>query len=75
MVVSIAPAVRVAIGEAYGLPPGSIGVGKIIAGLRRLGFDYVFGELHIGTLYYPDGNCARLRGGICLAQNCLQSAA
>ncbi len=52
MVVSIAPAVRVAIGEAYGLPPGSIGVGKIIAGLRLLGFDHVFGELRIRAVYH-----------------------
>jgi len=41
-VVQIAPAVRVALGEAFGLPPGTIITKKIYAALRRLGFDYVF---------------------------------
>jgi NADH-quinone oxidoreductase subunit G len=41
-VVQTAPAVRVALGEAFGLPPGSISTGKMVAALRRLGFDAVF---------------------------------
>lgn len=41
-VVQIAPAVRVAIGEAFGLPVGTITTGKIYAALRRLGFKAVF---------------------------------
>ncbi|MFP4376281.1 MAG: NADH-dependent [FeFe] hydrogenase, group A6 [Spirochaetales bacterium] len=41
-VVQIAPAVRVALGEAFGMEPGSIVTGKIYAALRRLGFDTVF---------------------------------
>ncbi|MFP4441858.1 MAG: NADH-dependent [FeFe] hydrogenase, group A6 [Spirochaetia bacterium] len=41
-VVQIAPAVRVAIGEAFGAEPGTIMTGKAYAGLRRLGFDAVF---------------------------------
>ncbi len=41
-VVQIAPAVRVAIGEAFGAEPGSIMTGKAYAGLRRLGFDAIF---------------------------------
>jgi len=41
-VVQIAPAVRVAIGEAFGLPPGSLMTGETYAGLRRLGFKAVF---------------------------------
>ena len=41
-VVQIAPAVRVAIGEAFGLEPGTITTGKVYAALRRLGFDAVF---------------------------------
>ena len=41
-VVQIAPAVRVAIGEAFGFAPGTITTGKIYAALRRLGFDAVF---------------------------------
>ncbi len=40
--VQIAPAVRVAIGEAFGLEPGTISTGKIYAALRRLGVDAVF---------------------------------
>ncbi len=41
-VVQIAPAVRVALGEAFGLEPGTILTGKIYTVLRRLGFDAVF---------------------------------
>ena len=41
-VVQIAPAVRVAIGEAFGLKPGTLTTGKIYAALRRLGFNAVF---------------------------------
>jgi len=41
-VVQIAPAVRVALGEAFGLPPGTELTGKIYTALRRLGFDAVF---------------------------------
>ena len=41
-VVQIAPAVRVAIGEAFGYEPGEITTGKTYAALRRLGFDVVF---------------------------------
>jgi NADH-quinone oxidoreductase subunit G len=42
MVAQTAPAVRVAIGEEAGLAPGSITTGQMVAGLKRLGFDYVF---------------------------------
>ncbi len=41
-VVQIAPSVRVAIGEAFGLAPGTNLTGKLYAVLRRLGFDAVF---------------------------------
>ncbi len=41
-VVQIAPAVRVAIGEAFGCPEGANLTGKIYAALRRLGFKAVF---------------------------------
>lgn len=40
--VQIAPAVRVALGEEFGMEPGAISTGKIYAALRRLGFDKVF---------------------------------
>ncbi len=42
VVVQTAPAVRVAIGEEFGLKPGEIVTGKLVKGLRLLGFDYVF---------------------------------
>lgn len=42
VVVQTAPAVRAALGEAFGLEPGTLVTGKMVAGLRRLGFDYVF---------------------------------
>jgi NADH-quinone oxidoreductase subunit G/NADP-reducing hydrogenase subunit HndD len=42
VVVQTAPAVRVALGEALGLETGTIVTGKMVAALRRLGFDRVF---------------------------------
>lgn len=42
VVVQTAPAVRVALGEEFGLPIGTIVTGKMVAGLKRLGFDRVF---------------------------------
>ncbi|MDR2763234.1 MAG: [FeFe] hydrogenase, group A [Planctomycetaceae bacterium] len=42
VVVQIAPAVRVAIGEAFGGTPGSIEIGRIVAALKAIGFDKVF---------------------------------
>ncbi len=41
-VVQIAPAVRVAIGEEFGIAPGKNTIGKIYTALRMLGFDTVF---------------------------------
>jgi iron-only hydrogenase group A len=41
-VAQIAPAVRVAIGEAFGYEPGELLTGKLYAALRRLGFKAVF---------------------------------
>ena len=40
--VQIAPAVRVALGQAFGLPAGENSMGKIVAALRRMGFDNIF---------------------------------
>lgn len=42
VVVQVAPAVRVAIGELFGLAPGTIVTGKLVSALKSLGFDYVF---------------------------------
>ena len=41
VIVQTAPAVRVALGELFGMKPGTRVTGKMIAALRRLGFDYV----------------------------------
>jgi len=42
VVVQIAPAVRVALGEEFGFEPGTLVTGKIYAALRRLGFAKIF---------------------------------
>jgi len=42
VVAQIAPAVRVAIGELFGMPPGESTRGQMVAALKRLGFDRVF---------------------------------
>lgn len=42
VVVQVAPAVRTALGEEFGMAPGTLVTGKMAAALRRLEFDYVF---------------------------------
>lgn len=42
VIVQTAPAVRAALGEEFGLEPGTLVTGKMVAALRQLGFDYVF---------------------------------
>ncbi len=42
VVAQIAPAVRVALGEAFGLPSGENSIGLIVAALKKIGFDSVF---------------------------------
>ncbi|NLB40818.1 MAG: 2Fe-2S iron-sulfur cluster binding domain-containing protein [Clostridiales bacterium] len=42
VVVQTAPAVRVALGEEFGMPIGTRVTGKMVAALRRLGFDRIF---------------------------------
>ena len=41
-VASIAPSVRAAIGEEFGLPAGTLCTGKLYTALRMLGFKYIF---------------------------------
>ncbi|TLN04011.1 NADH:ubiquinone oxidoreductase, partial [bacterium] len=41
-VVQTAPAVRAALGEEFGIEPGTSVTGKMAAALRRIGFDHVF---------------------------------
>lgn len=42
VIVQVAPAVRAAIGEEFGFEPGTILTGKVVSGLKRLGFDQIF---------------------------------
>ena len=42
VVVQTAPSVRAALGEEFGMPIGTNVEGKMVAALRRLGFDKVF---------------------------------
>jgi NADP-reducing hydrogenase subunit HndD len=42
VVVQTAPAIRAALGECFGLPPGTLVTGRMVTALRRLGFDAVF---------------------------------
>ena len=42
VIVQVAPAIRVAIGEMFGMEPGTISTGKIATALKRMGFDAVF---------------------------------
>ena len=42
VVVQTAPAVRAALGEEFGMKPGTLVTGKLVSALRELGFDYVF---------------------------------
>jgi len=42
VVAQIAPAVRVSVGESFGVPKGTNAMGKLVTALRRMGFDQVF---------------------------------
>jgi NADH-quinone oxidoreductase subunit G len=42
VVAQIAPAVRVALGEEFGMEPGTTATGQIVAALKLMGFDMVF---------------------------------
>lgn len=42
VIVQTAPAVRAALGEEFGMEPGTSVTGQMVSALRRLGFDYVF---------------------------------
>ena len=42
VVVQIAPAVRVAIGDKFGIPKGENSLGRLVAALRRMGFDEIY---------------------------------
>ena len=42
VVVQTAPAVRVALGEEFGMEAGTVVTGKMVTALKNIGFDYVF---------------------------------
>jgi len=42
VIVQTAPAVRAALGEEFGMEPGTLVTGKMVTALQRLGFDKVF---------------------------------
>lgn len=42
VVAQVAPAVRVAVGDSFGLPKGKSVMGKIVTALHRMGFDEVY---------------------------------
>ncbi|MCK9499040.1 MAG: [FeFe] hydrogenase, group A, partial [Bacteroidales bacterium] len=42
VIVQTAPAVRVALGEEFGMEPGTIVTGKMVSALRKIGFDKVY---------------------------------
>ena len=50
VVAQIAPAVRVAVSEAFGLPKGETSIGKIVAALHRMGFDQVYDTIYSADL-------------------------
>ena len=50
VVAQIAPSVRVAVAEEFGLPRGSNAIGKIVAALHRMGFDEVFDTIYSADL-------------------------
>ena len=42
VVAQIAPAVRVALGEEFGLPAGTMTLGKMVAAMRKMGIEQIF---------------------------------
>jgi NADP-reducing hydrogenase subunit HndD len=42
VLVQTAPAIRAALGECFGYPPGTLVTGKMVSALRQMGFDRVF---------------------------------
>jgi len=50
VVAQVAPAVRVALGEQFGLEPGAASSGQLVAALKRLGFDRVYDTSYAADL-------------------------
>ncbi|MFP4662044.1 MAG: NADH-dependent [FeFe] hydrogenase, group A6 [Halanaerobiales bacterium] len=57
VVVQTAPTIQATIGEEFGMEPGSVVTGKLVAALRRLGFDTVFStEFSADLTILEEGN-------------------
>jgi len=50
VIVQTAPAIRVALGEEFGYPVGTNVTGQMVAGLRRIGFNYVYDTVFAADL-------------------------
>ena len=50
VIAQLAPAVRVSLGEEFGLPPGEDGTGLLVAALKRIGFDRVYDTVFTADL-------------------------
>ncbi len=48
VIVQTAPSIRAALGEEFGLEPGTLVTGKMVAALRKCGFDKVF-DVNLGA--------------------------
>lgn len=48
LITQCAPSIRSSLGEEFGLPTGEIVTGKMVAALRRLGFDKIF-DINLGA--------------------------
>jgi len=60
VMVQVAPAVRVALGEEFGCEPGTILTGKIAAALHSIGFDDVFDTNFTADLTIMEEGCELL---------------
>ena len=66
VIAQIAPAVRVAVGDAFGLPNGENAMGKTVAALHAMGFDEVFDTSYSADLTVMEESAeflARVRNG------------
>lgn len=50
VVAQVAPSVRVAVGDHFGLPRGKDSIGKIISAMHRIGFDEVYDTIYSADL-------------------------
>ena len=65
VVVQTAPAIQVSIGEEFGLEPGTVVTGKLVAALKKLGFNKVFStEFSADLTILEEGNefIGRIKG-------------